>query len=56
MDTSNVDGVFVDGRALMRDGVLLADVQRARDLATTAQHRVVAAAGPVVGAATGGAT
>jgi cytosine/adenosine deaminase-related metal-dependent hydrolase len=55
MDTSNVHGVFVDGRALMRDGALQADVQRARDLATAAQHRVLAAAGLAVGAATGGA-
>ena len=30
MDTSNVDWVFVGGRVLMRDGVLEADVQRAR--------------------------
>ena len=34
MDTSNVDWVFVGGRALMRGGVLQADVQRARDLAS----------------------
>jgi 5-methylthioadenosine/S-adenosylhomocysteine deaminase len=55
MDTSNVHGVFVDGRVLMRDGVLQTDVQRARDLATTAQRRVLAAAGLAVGAASGGA-
>jgi cytosine/adenosine deaminase-related metal-dependent hydrolase len=53
MDTSNVDAVFVDGRALMRDGALQADVQRARDLANAARHRVLAAAGLTVGAASG---
>ena len=54
MDTSNVDRVFVGGRVVMRDGVLEADVQRARSLATTARQRVAAAAGLVVGAAAGG--
>lgn len=44
MDTSNVDAVFVGGRVVMRDGVLLADVPRARDLATAAHGRVLAAA------------
>jgi cytosine/adenosine deaminase-related metal-dependent hydrolase len=53
MDTSNVDWVFVEGRALMRGGVLDADVARARDLATAARERVTAAAGAVVGAARG---
>ena len=54
MDTSNVDWVFVGGRVLMREGVLQADVQRARDLATAAHRRVAAASGLVVGAAAGG--
>ena len=45
MDTSNVDWVFVAGRALMRGGALEADVEHARNLATTAQQRVAAAAG-----------
>ncbi len=54
MDTSNVDWVFVSGRVVMREGVLEADVQRARSLATTARQRVAAAAGLVVGAASGG--
>jgi cytosine/adenosine deaminase-related metal-dependent hydrolase len=45
MDTSNVDWVFVAGRPLMRGGALEANVERARDLATTAQRRVAAAAG-----------
>jgi cytosine/adenosine deaminase-related metal-dependent hydrolase len=45
MDTSNVDWVFVAGRALMRSGALEADVARARTLATTARERVAAAAG-----------
>lgn len=53
MDTSNVDWVFVGGRALMRSGVLDADVARVRSLAQAAQRRVVAAAGVVVGAAGG---
>ena len=53
MDTSNVDRVFVGGRALMTNGVLEADVRRARELATAARDRVVAAAGPVAGAASG---
>jgi 5-methylthioadenosine/S-adenosylhomocysteine deaminase len=45
MDTSNVDWVFVAGRPLMRRGALEANVDRARDLATTAQHRVATAVG-----------
>jgi cytosine/adenosine deaminase-related metal-dependent hydrolase len=47
MDTSNVDWVFARGRVLMRDGVLEADVERARKLATEAQQRVADAAGLV---------
>ncbi len=54
MDTSNVDWVFVRGRALMRGGVLEADVQRARSLATSARERVSVASGLIVGAAQGG--
>jgi 5-methylthioadenosine/S-adenosylhomocysteine deaminase len=54
MDTSNVDRVFSGGRELVRDGVLAADVDRARRLATTARDRVAAAAGMVVGASAGG--
>jgi 5-methylthioadenosine/S-adenosylhomocysteine deaminase len=54
MDTSNVDWVFAGGRALMRGGVLQADVQRARSLATTARQRVAAASGLVEGAVSGG--
>jgi len=54
MDTSNVDMVLVDGRVVMRDGALEADVQRARDLATAALERVAAASGLIVGAAHGG--
>ena len=38
----------------MRDGVLQADVQRARDLAVAARERVVAASGLAVGVAPGG--
>jgi len=51
MDTSNVDWVFAAGRILMREGVLQADVPRARSLATAAQERVAGAGGLVVGAA-----
>jgi cytosine/adenosine deaminase-related metal-dependent hydrolase len=54
MDTSNVGWVFAAGRALMRDGVLEADVARARALATTARERVAAAGGLVVRAGAGG--
>jgi cytosine/adenosine deaminase-related metal-dependent hydrolase len=54
MDTSNVDWVFVGGHALMRGGVLQADVQRAREMATSARQRVAVASGLVVGAAAGG--
>jgi 5-methylthioadenosine/S-adenosylhomocysteine deaminase len=45
MDTSNVDWVFSDGRALMREGELQADVERARRLAVESQRRVSEAAG-----------
>ena len=45
MDTSNVDWVFVGGRALLEHGQLTADVARARALATAAQRHVTAAAG-----------
>jgi cytosine/adenosine deaminase-related metal-dependent hydrolase len=55
MDTSNVDWVFVRGRALMRGGVLDADVQRARSLATEARRRVAEVPGSIVGVAPGGA-
>jgi 5-methylthioadenosine/S-adenosylhomocysteine deaminase len=48
MDTSNVDWVFAGGRALMRNGVLEADVARARELAIAAQQRLGATA-PVGG-------
>jgi hypothetical protein len=54
MDTSNVDWVFVGGRALMREGVLDADVQRARSLATEARRRMTDGSGSIVGAASGG--
>ncbi|MGH2529806.1 MAG: amidohydrolase family protein, partial [Actinomycetota bacterium] len=54
MDTSNVDRVFVAGKPLMRGGALEANVEQARNLATTAQHRVAIAAGLAVGTASGG--
>jgi cytosine/adenosine deaminase-related metal-dependent hydrolase len=55
MDTSNVDHVFVGGRAVMRSGVLQADVEGARSRAAATRARVAGASGPVVGAASGGA-
>jgi 5-methylthioadenosine/S-adenosylhomocysteine deaminase len=55
MDTSNVDRVFVGGRALMREGVLDADVQRARSLAAEARRRVAQGSDSIVGVAQGGA-
>jgi 5-methylthioadenosine/S-adenosylhomocysteine deaminase len=54
MDTSNVDWVFVAGRVVMRDGVLQADVGRARSLAAAALRRVADAAGLAMGAVPGG--
>jgi cytosine/adenosine deaminase-related metal-dependent hydrolase len=56
MDTSNVDWVFVAGRAVKRAGVLQGDVARATDLANTAQRRVASAAGLLAGVASNGAT
>ncbi len=55
MDTSNVDWVFVAGRAVMRGGVLEADAQRVRTLAEEARRRVGAASGVVASASSGGA-
>jgi cytosine/adenosine deaminase-related metal-dependent hydrolase len=54
MDTSNVDWVFAGGRALMRDGVLEANVERARTLATAARQRVADPSRLEVGVALGG--
>ncbi|HZB79334.1 MAG TPA: hypothetical protein VE522_05775, partial [Actinomycetota bacterium] len=54
MDTSNVGWVFAAGRALVRDGVLEADVERARALATAARERVATARGLVARAGAGG--
>jgi cytosine/adenosine deaminase-related metal-dependent hydrolase len=45
MDTSNLDSVFVGGRALMREGVLQADLGPVRELAAAAAQRVAAASG-----------
>ncbi len=53
MDTSNVGWVFAAGRTLMRDGVLDADVERARALAMAARERVAAAGALVVRAGAG---
>jgi cytosine/adenosine deaminase-related metal-dependent hydrolase len=54
MDTSNIDWVFVGGRALMRNGALEADVSRARKLALAARERVAAASGLLIGQSNGG--
>jgi cytosine/adenosine deaminase-related metal-dependent hydrolase len=54
MDTSNVDWVFVGGRALMRNGSLDADVERARNLALESQRRVASASGLLVATGSGG--
>jgi cytosine/adenosine deaminase-related metal-dependent hydrolase len=54
MDTSNVDWVFVGGRALKRESQLIADFAHASDLAVAAQSRVIAADGAYATAATGG--
>lgn len=48
MDTSNLDWVFVAGKALMRVGELAADLDRAAGLAAAAQRRVTEAAGLLV--------
>jgi cytosine/adenosine deaminase-related metal-dependent hydrolase len=54
MDTSNIDMVIAGGRTLMRDGVLDADVARARRLATSAGERVAAAGSGIRAGAEGG--
>ena len=46
MDTSNVDSVFVAGKALKRDGKLLGvDMQRIRQMAYASRDYVVGASG-----------
>ena len=54
MDTSNVDQVFVSGRALMRGGVLDADVARARSLATVARRHLTESSGAFPGTMSAG--
>ncbi len=49
MDTSNLDHVYVDGRALMRSGALEADVPEARRLAVASRDRVLVAPGHTLG-------
>ena len=56
MDTSNIDWVFVAGEALMSEGTVQTDVERARDLAVTAQRRVAEAAGMMVTTGSGDGT
>ena len=54
MDTSNVDWVFVAGQPVMRNGVLDADLDRARNLAAAAQQRVAVASRALVETGSGG--
>ncbi|HJQ92295.1 MAG TPA: hypothetical protein VJ950_11345, partial [Acidimicrobiia bacterium] len=54
MDTSNVDWVFVAGQPVMRNGVLDADLDRARNLAAAAQQRVKGASRALVETGSGG--
>lgn len=54
MDTSNVDWVFVAGQPVMRNGVLDADLDRARNLAAAAQQRVSVASRALVETGSGG--
>jgi 5-methylthioadenosine/S-adenosylhomocysteine deaminase len=54
MDTSNVDWVFVSGRAVMRGGVLHGDVARARDLAAVARRRMTESSGAALGTVSAG--
>lgn len=56
MDTSNIDWVFAAGEALMRDGAVSTDVERARALAVMAQGRVAEAAGMLVRTGSGDET
>lgn len=50
MDTSNVDLVLVAGKALLNDGRLDADLDRARKLANDSRRRVAEASGMLSGA------
>jgi cytosine/adenosine deaminase-related metal-dependent hydrolase len=54
MDTSNVDWVFVGGKALKSNGELQGDLQRAQELAVAAQQRVASSSGSFAGVASGG--
>jgi 5-methylthioadenosine/S-adenosylhomocysteine deaminase len=56
MDTSNIDWVLVAGRPVMRDGMLTADLDRARVLARAAQQRVTGTSGLQVATGTGSAS
>jgi cytosine/adenosine deaminase-related metal-dependent hydrolase len=53
MDTSNIDWVFVGGRPLVRNGELLADVDRARALVVAAQGHAASSPGEVAAGAGG---
>jgi cytosine/adenosine deaminase-related metal-dependent hydrolase len=54
MDTSNIDRVFVGGRAVVRDGVLDADLDEVSRAASRARDRMVAASRLVGAAQRGG--
>jgi cytosine/adenosine deaminase-related metal-dependent hydrolase len=54
MDTSNVDHVFVSGRAVMRSGVFEADAAAARNLATVARRRMTGSSGATLGTLSAG--
>jgi cytosine/adenosine deaminase-related metal-dependent hydrolase len=47
IDTSNLDWMFVGGRALMREGNLVADVAAARTLAIKTRNDIAAKVGGV---------
>jgi cytosine/adenosine deaminase-related metal-dependent hydrolase len=55
MDTSNVDWVFVAGKAVKANGELQGDLQRAQGLAAAAQQRVTPTPATFAGVAPGGA-
>jgi 5-methylthioadenosine/S-adenosylhomocysteine deaminase len=49
MDTSNVDWVFVAGNAVVREGAVVADIDRVRKLAMTARQQVAGPSSNLVG-------
>ena len=49
MDTSNVDWVFVAGNPVVREGAVVADIDRVRKLAVTARQQVAGPSSNLVG-------